>query len=1317
MACALHHWNTIAMSTAISTAMSRRNKLLIFLPALLVLLLAVLMAWLLRTESGADFVWQQVSNLSGGSLHAQKLTGSLSSTLLVQGFEFNNNSATVNSPAISLSLDFDVFPPAVHVSQLLSSDVRIQLLDHPNEDGQSSLADTLANLKLPLPLRLAAVQLQSLQILHKDGAELLLARDISLQADWHRTLDIQQFKAHSMNTDWNARASLELESPFALQGRVDAASLIPVAGGQPSLFDWQAVFSGNLSSLSTQLQIAQPAVYIEGKLLDLLTTPAWDLQLESAQLVWPMVASRSPTDTAQPQFSLRDIHLSSQGSWSDYDVQLAAQLSGEQVPDATIDLIGSGERQNLLFGHLRLSGVELAYSGTGQLASGNPDGQPLFTFTARGRIDYLHPARWLPDWPQAHPLAGDVQLSVSDKQIEVTDIALEVTGTPGQVNGKGLYPFSDGQMAAEVSWQSLSWPLTADSGTVTSSGVFSRNGQLSLSGQVDDWNARGELLLQAADFPEGRMLLNARGNRDTVNLVIEQGNVLGGQFAGTVDYQWAKPASWSAELTANQISTTPLLPDYPGVLSGTVWAQGETGNTRLQFDLRDVNGQIRGRQISASGKFSLQDAAIEADNLQLRSGSARVQLDGGMGPGQQLRFSARVEELSDLWPEASGRLQADGKLSLDASSPLLDINLNADELQWGENRITSIRTENGPNGAQIIRVEQATLANRELTDVRLTLAGRSALEYVQLQGQLDKTQIEASLRGSLLADGQGQISGWGGEIESLRMNQPGLGFLNLENPAALQWTVAQASLGAACLRDSKDGQICLQGQWSEQGRSTLRTEMQQVSLDFVRLFLDTDWGFTHVLDGSLEWQKASQQTAAAQASFTLSPGELLFEGESTEFSTGAGLLEFQISAGNLHSGKLIVPIPGSGEINADFNVEHLLGGAAAELNAGLKLSLLDLGPMQLLVPYLDVIEGELMADVRVTGSLERPQFTGHATLVRGRIEEQAFGLILEDIQLAGAVYQYDHTEFNGSFRAGTGRGRIKADLRFEDFLNPQLSLQISGEDLLLVDVPDLNLLAEPDLDVSWSPGHLQLNGRILVPSAQLSPRYLPTSSAIESPDLIIVSDQEEVPATQAAKVNGPLKITGQVAVELGRDVSLTLDKATVNFRGKTSFIWNDALLPMGDGAFRVSGEILAYGQLLNISEGRVSFPRIPANNPHLNIKAEREIFGNSQIKRAGVRVSGTLQRPELEPYTEPMTTRERALAMLLTGSDFDYEQGVGTVEVGMYIAPKLFVSYGIGLFEDQNVISARYDLGKGFGVKATSGQRETGVDISYTIEK
>jgi translocation and assembly module TamB len=98
-------------------------------------------------------------------------------------------------------------------------------------------------------------------------------------------------------------------------------------------------------------------------------------------------------------------------------------------------------------------------------------------------------------------------------------------------------------------------------------------------------------------------------------------------------------------------------------------------------------------------------------------------------------------------------------------------------------------------------------------------------------------------------------------------------------------------------------------------------------------------------------------------------------------------------------------------------------------------------------------------------------------------------------------------------------------------------------------------------------------------------------------------------------------------------------------------------------------------------------------------------------------VAGTLKRPVVEPYTVPMTTRERAQTLLVTGSDFNYEQGVGAVDVGMYVLPRLYVSYGIGVFEDGNVLKVRYDLGRGFGVTATSGQRETGLDINYIIER
>ena len=190
-----------------------------------------------------------------------------------------------------------------------------------------------------------------------------------------------------------------------------------------------------------------------------------------------------------------------------------------------------------------------------------------------------------------------------------------------------------------------------------------------------------------------------------------------------------------------------------------------------------------------------------------------------------------------------------------------------------------------------------------------------------------------------------------------------------------------------------------------------------------------------------------------------------------------------------------------------------------------------------------------------------------------------------------------------------------------------------------------------------------------------------------------------------------------MVVELGDDITVSFEKATAKLRGKAEFAWENSLMPVADGTYTVSGKITAYGQLLEVADGRVSFPHVPADNPHLRISAEREIYGNVQIKRAGVLISGTLKNPVMETYTVPVTTQERALTLLVTGSDFDYEQGIGGVEVGMYVAPRLYISYGIGLFDNQSVISARYDLKRGFGIKATSGQKETGADISYTIER
>lgn len=47
-------------------------------------------------------------------------------------------------------------------------------------------------------------------------------------------------------------------------------------------------------------------------------------------------------------------------------------------------------------------------------------------------------------------------------------------------------------------------------------------------------------------------------------------------------------------------------------------------------------------------------------------------------------------------------------------------------------------------------------------------------------------------------------------------------------------------------------------------------------------------------------------------------------------------------------------------------------------------------------------------------------------------------------------------------------------------------------------------------------------------------------------------------------------------------------------------------------------------------------------------------------------------RPVVEAYSHLLTTEERALTLVETGSDFDYEQGVGALDFGMYVAPRFY---------------------------------------------
>jgi translocation and assembly module TamB len=73
------------------------------------------------------------------------------------------------------------------------------------------------------------------------------------------------------------------------------------------------------------------------------------------------------------------------------------------------------------------------------------------------------------------------------------------------------------------------------------------------------------------------------------------------------------------------------------------------------------------------------------------------------------------------------------------------------------------------------------------------------------------------------------------------------------------------------------------------------------------------------------------------------------------------------------------------------------------------------------------------------------------------------------------------------------------------------------------------------------------------------------------------------------------------------------------------------------------------------------------------------------------------------------------------GVDISFKGGTSPedseVQIGRYLAPNLYVSYGIGLFDAVNTLNVRFDLTRNILVESTSSAESSSVDLLYSIEK
>jgi len=962
----------------------------------------------------------------------------------------------------------------------------------------------------------------------------------------------------------------------------------------------------------------------------------------------------------------------------------------------------------------RLEAYRLAASGEidGELL----DGAHGFTLASTGSLTGLEASELTIDGPQVS-LRTAAKLGWLDLALELAGARLALPGSTLEADADLRLDLAAGTLAGDLAWRDFAWPLYE-----AAPRVASKAGRVTLAGTLDEWTVDGSADVRAEGAPPTELRFRASGDRDGLQAEILEGAALGGRFGGEVAYAWSGSQPLSARLTFENIGTAVLAPGWPGLLAGDVALEGQIEPFGLALDVARLSGELRGTRVDAHGRVRIGDKVFRFDGFEVAAGGSRAILNGGLYTREGLAFELRVLDPGALLPGASGSASGRGNLSRFGEQPRIRVELDGENLAWAGVRVDRLQLNNEPGSAagrsRLEAEASGVVVDGQAID-RVALDVDWSLEDQVLEIELEREAflLTAAARGAIenRADAPADWR-WSGRLERLALSEDEQPLLALDEAATLALGVPRGRLGKACL-DTTNGEarFCLEAAWDEADGVNGAVTLERLPLDLAVQRLGAGIEATQAASGELAFRAPAGGSLSATADVQLSPGMLRYvEDPNVALETGAGRIGFELAGGVLSAGHAHVPVPGQGGIELDFDVAAVENGRDAPVSGRLRAELADLDVLTLLIPAIDRMSGRLKADLSLAGTVGDPGLEGTIELADGALENLASGFRLSDLQLSGAVSADRRTWLTGQFRAVDGVGQLDALLDLTDLSEPRVTLEIGGENLVLFDTPTLQVTATPDLRLDWRAGRIEIDGTVSVPKGLVAPNVIPARTYGVSEDAVIVAG--ELPERRIPQSDTPLDIHGALVLKLGPGVRLKLSVAEASVSGEARFSWDGGAVPRGDGAYSLSGEILALGQLLEITDGRVSFPGVPASDPHLNIYAERDIYGNSEIRRAGVLVAGTLRRLVIEPYTDPMTNRERARTLLITGSDFNMERGTGTVDVGTYIAPKIFVSYGIGVFDQQSVFSVRYDLGRGWGVKATSGENQTGVDISYTVE-
>ncbi len=948
------------------------------------------------------------------------------------------------------------------------------------------------------------------------------------------------------------------------------------------------------------------------------------------------------------------------------------------------------------------------------------------------------------------PLAVTFAGKYAAHMLDVAHVTFVHRGSGAQLVAAGQIGIVEGGPRFDLhgQWRDLRWPLTANDATVHgSAGTYTLNGLKPYA-----FTAAGALQVLATAPVQfraaGRIM---RAGLEIPDLTAE---AFGGRTRLRATVNWSPLELWTAAGTMRSMNIRALRPAISGRLDFNIAAtgQGFGAGSALQVKFADLGGNVRGQRASGHAGLALEGDDWLLQQVQLQLGATRLEADGRIGAHPDIRFSIDAADLALLRNGARGRLRAAGHLRGDERNPLLLARVSASGLQYGGLQLQALSADINfePQGSgradTTIQLEQLSAGERRIEHLGFSTAGTAAEHHYSLELRAPPYRVQSEGTAHF-ADGV-----WRAAIAEFTAGDGATMQMALGAPATLIAALngEQLQLADFCLHDTLATLCAALARQGGNGRMSLRAT--NVPLRALTAGLSTATDF----DGRVSL--TAQADAVGDAPWTGSISGTLADAALHHHLSGGRVESFSLGNGSVQA--TLDPTGLKASVGLEAGEAGSISGQLAARNDGgelrswpldgeLQLQTHSLGFIDSYVAQVDRVSGRLDANLTLAGSLAALGVNGELKVSGAEVDAYQINLALRELNF-DARLEGTMLRLSGSTRAGAdGLARFEGQLAWRDAL-PYGQLNLSGENLRVVNIPEARVQASPDVHVKFDGRRIDVTGTVTLPYARLQRPDQLTNAVRVSGDEVIVAVNRAAPRER-------FHVFSDLTLLLGERVTIDTLGLAGRLSGSLRTVTNDTGFNRGTGELQVEeGKYTAYGRKLDIERGKLQFKNGPLNNPVIDLRAIKKFPDIT----AGVNVRGTLREPRMTFFSDPAVSQAQIVSLLLAGGslesvqnntdpgqrsnaarnnmllqgsallfqqfggkvgldDVSVESGLNndtSLVLGRYLSPRMYISYGISLAEAINTVKMRYTIGDHWTIKTEAGTSPS-ADLVYTIER